>query len=412
MDLPARPLPAADAGVLAGFRPGDSLFTARGQGLHGQGCLLQAAARENVAACAADLLVEAAARYAETAATTRDETREARTTDPAGATCAPDARPLLLGLLPYDPAGPAPALLRVPRTLRRLTAPSGLSAPRGCAILRRREQPDQAGYERGVCAALEQLGLNTGLRKLVLARTLELELERPLNLPEVLARLWQASPHGHTYALPVSDTGEIYFLGASPELLVRREGRRVQVHPLAGTAARHADAAEDARIARALLDSPKDRLEHAVVIEAIEAALRPLCRRLDIPAQPGLTSTARLWHLGTRIEGELADPAISALDLAIALHPTPAVCGLPTADARRAIAALEPFERGYFAGAAGWCDASGDGAWAVAIRCAHAHGSRLTLSAGAGIVPGSVPSLEYQETGNKLRTVLDALGLV
>ncbi|CAM5195833.1 isochorismate synthase OS=Castellaniella defragrans (strain DSM / CCUG 39792 / 65Phen) OX=1437824 GN=BN940_00301 PE=3 SV=1 [Castellaniella denitrificans] len=130
------------------------------------------------------------------------------------------------------------------------------------------------------------------------------------------------------------------------------------------------------------------------------------------PRAARLTSTARLWHLGTLIEGELADPAISALDLAIALHPTPAVCGLPTADARRAIAGLEPFERGYFAGAVGWCDAAGDGAWAVAIRCAQASGRRLTLSAGAGIVPGSVPELEYQETGNKLRTVLDALGLL
>ncbi|MDY0310021.1 MAG: chorismate-binding protein, partial [Castellaniella sp.] len=101
----------------------------------------------------------------------------------------------------------------------------------------------------------------------------------------------------------------------------------------------------------------------------------------------------------------------SALDLAIALHPTPAVCGLPTAHARRAIAALEPFERGYFAGAVGWCDATGDGTWAVAIRCARSCGHRLTLSAGAGIVPGSVPALEYRETGNKLRTVLDALGI-
>ncbi len=397
MDMLARTPPDPRTGALAGFQPGDSLFTAQGLGFHGQGCLLQAAPREDVGACAARLLAQAA------------EMRAGTGTD------APDAdgaRALLLGLLPYDPDGPAPALLRVPRTLRRIAAPHDLPPARRSAILRRREHPDQAGYERSVGAALERLGRGDGLRKLVLSRTLELELDRPLDLPEVLARLWRASPHGHTYALPVSGTGQDYFLGASPELLVRREGRRVRVHPLAGTAARHPDAAEDARIAQALLDSPKDRLEHAVVVEAIEAALRPLCRTLDIPARPGLTSTARLWHLGTLIEGELADPAISALDLAIALHPTPAVCGLPTADARRAIAGLEPFERGYFAGAVGWCDAAGDGAWAVAIRCAQASGRRLTLSAGAGIVPGSVPELEYQETGNKLRTVLDALGLL
>ncbi len=407
MDMPVRTSTASDTGALAGFQPGESLFTSPGQGFHGQGCLLQATPREEVGACAARLLAQAAELRAEADATNTD------TSTPGGPrpSGADGARPLLLGLLPYDPAGPAPAQLRVPRSLRRIHTPSGLPPAPGTAILQRREYPDQTGYERSVYAALERLHRNDGLRKLVLSRTLELELERPLDLPEVLARLWQASPHGHTYALPVCAHSQDYFLGASPELLVRREGRRVRVHPLAGTAARHPDAAEDARIAQALLGSPKDRLEHTVVVEAIEAALRPLCRTLDIPAQPGLTSTARLWHLGTLIEGELSDPAISALDLAITLHPTPAVCGLPTADARRAIAALEPFERGYFAGAVGWCDTAGDGAWAVAIRCAHASGRRLTLSAGAGIVPGSVPTLEYQETGNKLRTVLDALGL-
>ena len=388
MDMPFCPPLEPQANTRIAFRPGDSLFSSQGQAFHGRGSLLQATPREAVGACAAQLLAQATEQQAE-----------------AGAT------PVLLGLLPYDPAGPAPARLQIPRVLRRITAPTVTLPAHHATILQRREHPDQAGYEHSVQAALARLNRNDGLRKLVLARTLELDLDRPLDLDDVLTRLWQASPHGYTYAIPLSDSGQDYFLGASPELLVRREGRRVRVHPLAGTAARHPDTTEDARIAQALLDSPKDRLEHAVVVEAIEAALRPLCCTLDIPAQPSLTSTARLWHLGTLIEGELADPAISALDLAIALHPTPAVCGLPTADARPAIAALEPFERGYFAGAVGWCDANGDGAWAVAIRCAQVHGPHLTLSAGAGIVPGSVPTLEYRETGNKLRTILDALGL-
>ena len=391
MDMPARTSTAPHAGGRIDFQPGDSLFTAQGRAFHGRGRLMAAAPTEDVGGCAARLLAQATGQQAE-----------------AGAH---DATPVLLGLLPYDPAGPAPARLLIPQVLRRITTPQTAPSPRSAAILHRREHPDQAGYEHSVRTALERLERHDGLRKLVLARTLELDLDRPLDLDDVLTRLWQASPHGYTYAMPLSDTGGDYFLGASPELLVRREGRHVRLHPLAGTAARHPDAAEDTRIAQALLDSPKDRLEHAVVVEAIEAALRPLCRSLDIPAQPSLTSTARLWHLGTAIEGELADPAISALDLAIALHPTPAVCGLPTADARPAIAALEPFERGYFAGAVGWCNAAGDGAWAVAIRCAHARERRLTLSAGAGIVPGSVPTLEYRETGNKLRTILDALGL-
>jgi len=370
------------------FLPGDSLFASPEATFHGRGCLLQARPRQGIGACANELLAQASAASA---------------TDP-------DATPpVLLGLLPFDPSQPAQLL--VPRELRRMVFPQELPAPRAAAILNRREWPSAAAYEDGVRQALARLGTETGLRKLVLSRTLSLDFAEDVDLPRMLARLWRQNPHGYTYALPLSPDGQHLFIGASPELLVRRQGRQVFVHPLAGTTVRGADPDSDTRNAQALLASTKDRLEHAVVVEAIESALKPLCHRLNIPAQPSLTSTARLWHLGTAITGELADPEIHALDLAIALHPTPAVCGLPAADARRAIARIEPFERGYFAGAAGWCDARGDGVWSVAIRCAEVAGRHLTLYAGAGIVPGSIPEQERIETGNKLRTVLDALGL-
>jgi len=368
------------------FAPGDCLFASQDEVLHGSGCLLSADPRDHIQACAAELLARAG----------------------AGQRGGPDAPPVLFGLLPYDPA--QPARLLVPRQLRRMQPPAALPASQAAGIRQRREHPSGDEYERGVRDALALLDAGPALRKLVLARTLELRLDRDADVARILGRLWHGNPHGYTYAMPLAGAGE-YFIGASPELLVRRRGRQVSVHPLAGTAARLPDPDGDARAAQALLDSPKDRLEHAVVVEAIEAALRPLCRRLDIPARPSLTATARLWHLGTPIAGELEDPSRSVLDLAIALHPTPAVCGLPTADARRAIARIEPFERGFFAGAVGWCDARGDGVWSVAIRCAHVAGPRLTLSAGAGIVPGSVPARERIETGNKLRTLLDALGL-
>ncbi len=366
----------------ADFRPGDSLFAAPGEVYHGRGALLRAAAVGDIPQQAAALLAEAAERT---------------------------AAPVLLGLLPFDPARPAQLL--IPETVHRKTPPcvAGPSAAPGIrAII---EHPSGDHYAQGVRQALARMGEDPTLRKVVLARTLRISLEHAIDLPRVLGRLWRDNPHGYTYAMPLDADDRTCFLGASPELLVRRQGRRLTLHPLAGTAARHPDPDIDARQAQALLDSPKDLREHAIVIEAIEAVLRPLCRRLHIPAEPSLTSTARLWHLGTPITGELADPGITALEIALALHPTPAVCGLPTAAARRVIADIEPFEREYFAGAVGWCDAQGDGAWSVAIRCARSSERELTLYAGAGIVPGSIPEQERIETGNKLRTMLDALEL-
>lgn len=384
MDMLTRLTPGQDAEptTLADFLPGDSLFASHGGVFHGRGCLLRAATQDRPGARAAGLLKEASDTI---------------------------AAPVLLGLLPYDTA--RPAQLMIPRELHRMHAPQQQPDIAQAAILRTREHPSGARYEQGVRDALTRLAREPALRKLVLARTLQLELDQAVDIPRLIGRLWQSNPHGYTYAMPLDAAGGSYFVGASPELLVQRRGRQIYVHPLAGTAARLPDAPSDARQAQALLSSPKDLREHAVVVEAIDAALRPLCRTLDIPVRPGLTSTARLWHLGTPITGELADPDLTALDLAIALHPTPAVCGLPTADARQAIADIEPFERGYFAGAVGWCDAQGDGIWSVAIRCAQTAGQALTLYAGAGIVPGSVPEQERIETGNKLRTILDALGL-
>ena len=118
-----------------------------------------------------------------------------------------------------------------------------------------------------------------------------------------------------------------------------------------------------------------------------------------------------MLHLGTLITGELRDERVSALELACALHPTPAVCGTPTAPARELIGRVEGFERGFYAGMVGWTDASGDGEWAVAIRCAEVEGDRLRLYAGAGIVPGSQPGAELAETSAKFRTLLGALGV-
>ena len=147
-------------------------------------------------------------------------------------------------------------------------------------------------------------------------------------------------------------------------------------------------------------------------MDSLAAALDPLCRELEIPEHPSLTSTREMWHLGTRIRGRIADPRTTALDLALAVHPTPAVCGTPTEKARRVIAGLEG-DRGFYAGAVGWADSDGDGDWMVTIRCAEIDADRAgaTTWAGGGLVADSDPDDEVAETGAKLRTVLRAFGI-
>ncbi|MFA4912769.1 MAG: isochorismate synthase [Burkholderiaceae bacterium] len=326
------------------------------------------------------------------------------------------AQPLLVGAVPFD-VTQAPRLSiarqcrRTPRALAIATA--GASMPMQGAgpgqVVSQTPQPSPAVFEAAVREALAHFEQGD-LGKVVLSRTLKLALRDPLHLPSLMASLLAKNTHGYTYAVPLGRAGEV-FLGASPELLVRRVGNRVMLNPLAGSAARRSDAREDQAAGQALMESDKDLKEHAIVIDAIASVLRPLCRTLNVPTRPSLVATDALWHLSTRIEGELIDPATTSLDLAFALHPTPAVCGYPTELARQAINRLEPFDRGFFAGFVGWMDAAGDGEWAVSLRCATCGPSEATLYAGAGIVPGSVPQRETAETQTKFRTMLSALGL-
>ncbi|HWN28712.1 MAG TPA: chorismate-binding protein, partial [Actinomycetospora sp.] len=161
----------------------------------------------------------------------------------------------------------------------------------------------------------------------------------------------------------------------------------------------------------ALLASVKDHHEHALVVADVAERLRPLVDGLEVPATPSLVATPTLWHLSTTLRGRVTDPAVTSLHLAQALHPTPAVCGVPRAAAQAAITEIEPFDRGFYTGTVGWTDAHGDGEWVMALRCGEVQGDHVRLWAGAGIVPASCPADELAETAVKLRTLLDALGL-
>jgi isochorismate synthase len=273
------------------------------------------------------------------------------------------------------------------------------------AFAQLRELPTAEGYEGIVREAVARIDRGV-LRKVVLARTIEVTADRALD-PRLLAqRLRAVDPDAYTFAVPTRDG---VLVGASPELLVSRHGLEVASNPLAGSAARSGDPDEDRANADALVGSAKDREEHAIVVESVAETLGGFCAELRWDPEPVLRETPNVWHLSTRFRGVLREPAPSALEVVAALHPTPAVAGTPRDEALAAIAELEPFDRGRYAGAVGWVDADGDGEWAIALRCAELRGDRATLYAGAGIVARSDPASELDETERKFRAFLDAL---
>ncbi len=314
----------------------------------------------------------------------------------------PQAR--VVGALPFDHREPA-ALHVVDAVEHAGPIADLVAAPVSVLACDARTVPVPRRYVAAVAEAVRRIRAGE-IEKVVLARTLELVGDRPVALPALLTRLAARNTHGYTFAVALP--GGRTLMGASPELLVSREGGLLRANPLAGSLPRSADPAEDRRRAEALMASSKDLAEHRVVVEAVAEALRPFCPHLNVPAQPSLLTTQRMWHLSTEITGRTdAD----ALTLALALHPTPAVCGSPRLRAQQLIEVLEPFDRGFYSGALGWSNAQGDGEWVVSLRCAEVAGATMRLFAGAGVVGDSTPEGELAETGAKLRTMLDALCL-
>lgn len=274
-----------------------------------------------------------------------------------------------------------------------------------------REVPTPAVYINGVKEALARFA-HGELDKVVLSRTLEVKSDQHVDVKQLLNNLETRNPNAYTFAVKLGEGKDFRTLiGASPELLISRQGNRIVANPLAGTEPRSNNPAVDQARAEQLFSSSKDRYEHALVIQAVAAALQPFCKELHVPSEPSLISTPTLWHLSTRIEGVLNNAETSSLELALAMHPTPAVCGYPTDKARQAISEIEGYDRGLFTGMVGWCDSTGDGEWVVTIRCAEVEAQSIRLYAGAGVVAGSSPEKELAETGAKFNTMLNALGI-
>jgi menaquinone-specific isochorismate synthase len=200
-------------------------------------------------------------------------------------------------------------------------------------------------------------------------------------------------------------------IGASPELLVAVDGADVSSFPLAGTTRTTGDPHLDEQLAAELQASDKNQIEHRVAMEMVRDTLLPYCSYLDWAPEPSIVKVANVQHLGSRAEGMLSQPAPSVIDLVRALQPTPAVGGHPREPAIELIEEHEGFERGRYGGAVGWCDASGNGRWAVTLRCAELSADRRTarLVAGGGIVADSEPLAELAETQAKFQAMLSAI---
>ena len=264
---------------------------------------------------------------------------------------------------------------------------------------------DPASWCAAVATAVQRIGAGE-LAKVVLARDLLVSADAPLDPRLLLRRLADRFPDCWTFAVDG-------LLGATPELLLRRTGRRLSARVLAGTAPRGAGP-EDQRLAEALLHSAKDRAEHSLAVDSLVQALEPYCTTLDAPAEPELLTLANVRHLATDISGTQRSRgprgAAGLLELIGAVHPTAAVCGTPTRDAAAVIAELEGMDRGRYAGPVGWLDANGNGEFGLALRCAELVGDDgARLFAGCGIVAGSDPAAELAETQSKFAAFQAAL---
>jgi isochorismate synthase len=333
----------------------------------------------------------------------------------ARAALASHSTPIVLGALPFDMTKPA-ALMR-PQSVQFVEALADWPLRHLPTVRITQMVPDPEEHRARIGAALRRLqDPSSGLHKVVLARALRLVSDGPLDARTVVHRLIANDSGANAYLADLTAAGGGYsgavLVGASPELLVERRGEVVTCRPFAGSAPRLPDPQADEASGAALAESAKNRHEHQLVVDAMRDALDPLCTELEIAPEPQLSKTAAVWHLYTPITGRLRERSTTALDLAVALHPTPAVGGVPAAAAAELITELEG-DRGFYAGAVGWCDQRGDGRWVVSIRCAQLSADRRAADAhsGGGIVAESDPDDEVAETTTKFNTILSALGV-
>ena len=306
----------------------------------------------------------------------------------------PDREPDVFGRLRRD----AESLRAELATLSDFTRPDTRVRGRATAT-------DRTSWEDAVAASLDAIRGGT-ISKAVLARTLDVELEQRVDPVDVVEQLWDVNRGSHVFLFePVPGSA---IVGAAPETVATLRDGVFHATAVAGSIRRGASPREQAELAARLLASDKDRAEQRIALDDMVARLETVAHQIRTDPQPHVLTLARIQHLETEIRASV--PAgVGVLGLLRLLHPTPAVCGLPRDAAMAFLAEEEPFERGWYAGPVGWFDPEGNGVFAPALRTGVTTGSGWRLFAGAGIVEGSVPALEWEETAIKFQPMLEAL---
>jgi menaquinone-specific isochorismate synthase len=406
--LVTRTVGVSDPGPLLALLPKTEplAWVRRGEGLVGWGRALQ-------------LRFAGPDRFAEAEAAWQELLRRAAVRDEVGL---PGTGPVAFGSFAFSPGSPAGGVLVVPEVVvghrdgqwwlttisyGRVVPPAALPEPEPVT------PPGQVSYADGAQSALQWQGtvahaidriVAGEVDKVVLARDLDVRTERLVDVRWLLGRLADRYPGCWTFSVQG-------LVGATPEMLVRRNKGMVTSRVLAGTIRRSGDDARDLALAASLARSSKDLEEHEYAVRSVADALAPRCTSMNVPESPFVLHLANVMHLATDVTGVLRDDATS-LGLAAALHPSAAVCGTPTASAAALIEQIEGMDRDRYAGPVGWMDAEGDGEWGIALRCARLDDddpTRLRLFAGCGIVAGSDPETELAESTAKLVPMRDAL---
>jgi menaquinone-specific isochorismate synthase len=286
-----------------------------------------------------------------------------------------------------------------------LTALADSRSPSSAATLGRRTVTDRGNWEGAVDESLAAIRARR-VSKVVLARTLDVALDAPIDPVDVVSHLWDANRGSHVFMFEPEPGASL--VGAAPETVATLRNGVFHATAVAGSIRRGTSQREQAELAAQLLASDKDRAEQRIALDDMVSRLKTVGHQIRTDPQPHVLTLARIQHLETEIRASVPG-GVGVLDLLRLLHPTAAVCGLPRETAMDVLEEEEPFERGWYAGPVGWFDAEGNGAFAPALRTGVSAGNSWRLFAGAGIVEGSVPALEWDETAIKFEPMLEAL---
>lgn len=267
------------------------------------------------------------------------------------------------------------------------------------------EADSREAWRGEVRSALDAISAGR-VNKVVLSRRRKLTAARPFSSKDLLVNLIDGDARGTVIMYRYAD---VFFCGCTPELLVRKTGQRIESMCLAGTCPAGESAIESRRFAEDLMADEKNRAEHEYVVQFMREVLGRISYDVDIPRTPDILSLRHVQHLHTPVRAKILE-GVGLPETVGDLHPTPAVAGTPVGEAKMLIRSIESYNRGFFAGACGFIDGAGDGAFSVGLRTGVFDGEGGWVYAGCGIVEGSVADDEFDEIDMKLQTILSAFG--